>query len=31
MDAKVAAGYFSAEAAVSSEELTVAKGRGLSE
>ena len=31
MDAKVAAGYFSSEAAVSTAELTVAKGRGLSE
>ena len=31
MDAKVAAGYFSSEAAVSIEELTVAKGRGLAE
>ena len=31
MDAKVAAGYFSSEAAVSTEELTVAKGRGLAE
>lgn len=31
MDAKVAAGYFAAEAPVSSEELAVAKGRGLSE
>ncbi len=31
MDAKVAAGYFSTEAAVPTEELAVAKGRGLSE
>lgn len=31
MDAKVAAGYFSTGAAVSSQELTVAKGRSLSE
>jgi len=31
MDAKVAAGYFSSEAAVSTAELTLAKGRGLSE
>jgi hypothetical protein len=31
MDAKVAAGYFSNEAAVSITELAVAKGRSLSE
>jgi GTP cyclohydrolase II len=31
MDAKVAAGYFSTEAAVSTEELTIPKGRELSE
>lgn len=31
MDAKVAAGYFSTAAAVSGQELTVAKGRSLSE
>ncbi|MBC7499273.1 MAG: hypothetical protein H7315_02065, partial [Herminiimonas sp.] len=31
MDAKVAAGYFSIDAAVPAVELTVAKGRGLAE